>query len=174
MRNISSCQMPRPMRLRKSDAWLTALGSMGQIKYACKTNLHNVVYYRVMMRENPSTHCPHEPATPAMLYPRGGINVCLFARKVNEPILQWHSSDGESIAIAVKLTQIHLWGSRKPLTACPSLSGSLYHQSRAQLANRSPTKSLLAVYLWVSMVSMCEEIGMCQGDVPNMNSLPSG
>lgn len=34
-------------------------------------------FYRVMMRENPSTHAPHEPETPAMLYPRGGINVCL-------------------------------------------------------------------------------------------------
>ena len=31
----------------------------------------------VIIRENPSTQDPHEPATPAMLYPRGGINVCL-------------------------------------------------------------------------------------------------
>lgn len=33
-------------------------------------------YYRVMMSENPSTHWPQEPDTPAMLYPRGGIRVC--------------------------------------------------------------------------------------------------
>jgi len=33
--------------------------------------------YRVMMTEKPSTHCPQEPETPAMQYPRGGINVCL-------------------------------------------------------------------------------------------------
>lgn len=33
--------------------------------------------YRVMMSEKPSTHCPNEPETPAMLYPRGGISVCL-------------------------------------------------------------------------------------------------
>ena len=35
-------------------------------------------YYRVMISENPSTHRPQEPDIPAMLYPRGGIKVCLF------------------------------------------------------------------------------------------------
>ena len=42
---------------------------------------HRSVYkiYRVMRREKLSTHCPQEPEMPAMLYPRGGINVWLDA-----------------------------------------------------------------------------------------------
>lgn len=34
--------------------------------------------YLVIMSENPSTHCAHEPDNPAMLYPRGGIRVWLW------------------------------------------------------------------------------------------------
>ena len=41
---------------------------------------------RVMTSEKPSTHCPHEPETPAMLYPRGGIKVCLKMKCVSKRI----------------------------------------------------------------------------------------
>jgi len=37
-----------------------------------------VYAYRVMMSEKSSTHCLYDPETPAMLYPRGGIKVCLY------------------------------------------------------------------------------------------------
>lgn len=33
-----------------------------------------------MMSENPSTQSAEEPETPAILYPSGGINVCLLDR----------------------------------------------------------------------------------------------
>lgn len=47
-----------------------------------------VYAYRVMMSEKPSTHCLYEPETPAMLYPRGGINVCLYQSGVSKYV-QW-------------------------------------------------------------------------------------
>lgn len=53
--------------------------------------MKSMLVYRVMMMENPSTHAPHEPETPAMLYPRGGIKVWLS--RVSQSITsdtRWH------------------------------------------------------------------------------------
>lgn len=38
--------------------------------------------HRVMMSEKPSIHWPHVPEMPAMLYPRGGIRVCLWLKEL--------------------------------------------------------------------------------------------
>ena len=67
-------------------------GNHGKDSIQCtpkKLNFHQCVHadgQRVMTREKPSTHCPHEPETPAMLYPRGGIKVCLKTRYVSNRI----------------------------------------------------------------------------------------
>ena len=39
--------------------------------------------YRVITSENPSTHLPQVPDMPAMLYPLGGIRVCLLQSDVS-------------------------------------------------------------------------------------------
>ena len=58
-------------------------GNHGRDQMQCMSEQgehHQYLYvddHRVIMSEKPSTHCPHEPETPAMLYPRGGIKVCL-------------------------------------------------------------------------------------------------
>lgn len=52
------------------------------------SHFQHICAYRVIMSEKPSTHCPNEPETPAMLYPRGGINVCLYRSGVSEYIQQ--------------------------------------------------------------------------------------
>ena len=43
----------------------------------CKEIPFTLLIYRVMRIENPSSHGPHEPETPQMVNPRGGIKVWL-------------------------------------------------------------------------------------------------
>ena len=85
--SMSSLTVPTMASLVISDP-----GNHGKDLMQCmpkKMNFRQCVYadaQRVMTSEKPSTHCPHEPETPAMLYPRGGIKVCLKKRCVSEPI----------------------------------------------------------------------------------------
>ena len=90
----------------------------------------------LMIRENPSTHWPHEPDIPAILYPRGGIRVCLYA--VSSTFLNNR---------ICRHTPNHHLGSHKFQIFDQDLSRSASHQSRDQLADRILTRSRLFEYL---------------------------
>lgn len=58
--------------------------------------------HRVIRTEKPSSHWPHEPETPQMVYPRGGIKVCLYHVLVLKD--QWQQGTYESPPFALPYT----------------------------------------------------------------------
>ena len=76
--------------------------------------------HRVMMSENPSNQAAHEPETPAMLKPRGGIRV----------ELEYRFSKGTlKGCISVSLTLNHQLSCRKSLTSSLNSLRSQSHRS---------------------------------------------
>lgn len=78
--------------------------------------------YRLeMMTENPSTHAPQDPVTPQMLYPRGGISVCLDNCQ-SKRFADLSSHDGKDKYVRGTALYIPVKG-RAPASACEHLDG---------------------------------------------------
>ena len=89
-----------PMRLCLPLKSQLSIKNDAEAKYAMQTGSRQCVswsYYRVMMSAKPSTHCPQEPETPAMLYPRGGIRVCLFTVQSTDLHGQFHGAGSRDV-----------------------------------------------------------------------------
>lgn len=80
------CVALRPGRRRQTvcgpcmslESWSMKSAYFSRIMYNAKTGDYICwwpynSYHRMMTREKPSNHAAHDPETPAMLYPRGGI-----------------------------------------------------------------------------------------------------
>lgn len=78
--------------------------------------------YRLeMMTENPSTHAPQDPVTPQMLYPRGGISVCLDNCQ-SKRFADLSSHDGKDKYVRGTALYIPVKG-RAPASTCEHLDG---------------------------------------------------